>query len=62
MGLKAGIWASRLEFESQNEDLSGGQREKREEEKIPNMYESTDHPLGPLPDHLTLLRLLTLLL
>ena len=47
MGLKTGIWASRLEFGPRDWDLRGGgteeEEEKEEKEKIPHMCESIGH-------------------
>ena len=46
MGLKTGIWASRLEFGPRDWDLRGGtEEEKKEEEKekTPHMCESIGH-------------------
>ena len=45
MGLKTGIWASRLEFGPQDWDLRVGTEEEEEEkeEKIPHMCESIGH-------------------
>ena len=49
MGLKTGIWASRLEFGHRDWDLKGGtekeEKEEEEKEKIPHMCESIGHRL-----------------
>ena len=54
MGLKTGIWASKLEFGPRDWDLRGGvekEEEEEKEEKIPHMCESLGHqpPQGRCP-------------
>ena len=43
MGLKVGIWASRLGFEGGTEEEEKEKKEKEKKEKIPHMCESIGH-------------------